>query len=80
MQNEDWKRYVGKDDVSEGFCGACLAVPLAFAGLGSSAYGSSGTRKDHKKKKKIAFWAGIVSVILSIIIAIYYLTSCSTCR
>ena len=78
--NEKWKKYKkdGKD-VKEFFCGACLAVPLAFVGVGASAYGAS-SRGSHKKSKKIALWGGIATIIISLIIAIYYLTSCTNCR
>ena len=36
---EKWKKYRnGNNDVKESFCGACLAIPFAFAGVGASAY------------------------------------------
>ena len=61
------------EDIKEPFCGACLAIPFAMAGVGASAYGGSNSRGDHKKQKKWALWGGIFVVIISIIIAIYYL-------
>lgn len=71
--NEKWKKYRnGNDNVKESFCGACLAIPFAFAGVGASAYGSS-TRGHYKKQKKWALYGGIVVVIISILIAVYYL-------
>ena len=81
MSNIAWKSYAtsGKPTVEE-WCGACLAVPLAFAGVGASAYGADASRKNHATRKKIAFWGGIVSVILSLAIAVYYLMSCDRCR
>ena len=78
-----WLKYKNPNkDVIEGFCGACLAVPLAFAGVGASAYGSSNSRSAHKKQKKIILWSGIISVIISLVIAIYYLffSKCTKCR
>ena len=68
-----------KEDIKEEFCMACLAIPLAFAGVGTSAYGAS-SRGSHKKSKKIVLWSGIATIIISLIIAIYYLTSCTNCR
>ena len=78
---EDWKKHKedSEQDTQEGFCGACAAIPLAFAGVGASAYGAS-SRDSYKKAKKIALWAGIISIIISISIAIYYLKTCSNCR
>lgn len=69
-------------DVIEGFCGACLAVPLAFAGVGSSAYGTSSSRGNHKKQKKIALFIGVLSIIISLLIAVWYLyfSKCTDCR
>ena len=64
------------EDIKEPFCGACLAIPFAMAGVGASAYGGSNSRGGHKKQKKWALWSlwgGIFVVIISIIIAIYYL-------
>ena len=40
-----------EQDVKEGFCPACLTIPIAFAGIGISSYGSN-SRKSHKLKKK----------------------------
>lgn len=79
MNNENWKTLKDSDDTKEEFCGACLAVPLAFAGVGASAYGTS-SRNSHKKSKQIALWGGIITIIISIIITIYYLSTCSECR
>ena len=80
--NEKWLEYKQSDqNVIEGFCGACLAVPLAFAGVGASAYGSS-SRGKHKKQKKIALWAGIISIVISLLIAVWYLyfSKCTDCK
>jgi Na+-driven multidrug efflux pump len=60
------------DDIKEEFCPVCLAIPLAFAGVGTSAYGAS-SRGKYKKQKKIALWGGITVTIISILIAVYYL-------
>ena len=68
-------------EIKEDFCGACVAVPLAFAGVGASAYGSSSKGK-HKQRKKIALITGGVSILLSVLIVVYYLyiRKCATCR
>lgn len=73
--------YMKGNETKENFCGACLAVPLAFAGAGASAYGS-GSKGKHKKRKQIMFWLGIVSVIISLCIAGYYLfiKKCEECQ
>jgi Na+-driven multidrug efflux pump len=73
MSNDKWKSTKkGNEDVTEGFCGACLAIPFAFAGVGASAYGAS-SRGKHKKQKKIALWGGITTIVISILIAVYYI-------
>jgi hypothetical protein len=67
-----------KDGVKEEFCGACLAIPLALAGAGASTVGSGG---KHKNKRRIILWVGIATVILSLVIGVYYLwiKKCSEC-
>ena len=68
-------------EVKEEFCGACAAIPLAFVGAGASAYGAS-SKSSHKTQKKIIFWSGIVTVIISLAIVVYYLwiKKCSDCE
>ena len=61
----------------EEFCGACLTVPVAFAGAGAASYGIKG---KHKKMKKIMLWSGLIITLLSIIISIYFLFRCQKCR
>lgn len=63
----------------EDFCPLCLTVPLAFAGIGSTAYGS---KKDYQKKRKKYFILGLILVFISLAIAAYYLffkKDCSDC-
>lgn len=52
------------DELKEEFCGACALVPIAFAGAGTSAYGS-------QKRKTIIMWSGLVLTILSIALFVY---------
>jgi hypothetical protein len=60
-------------DVKENFCGACLTIPLAFAG--------AGTALGAEKKQSLKKWA-IILTILSIFLTIYfvYVKKCNTCR
>lgn len=69
-----------KKEVKESFCPACLSIPLAFVGVGSSTY-SSGSRGKYKSQKKWALIIGIISTVISIAIAVYYLyiVKCKTC-
>lgn len=79
--NENWKKYKKDgEDTIEGFCGACMAIPFAFAGVGASAYGAS-SRGKHKKQKKIALWGGIASIVISVLVIIYYvwIKKCTDC-
>lgn len=79
--NEKWLQHKNHEDVKESFCGACLAVPLAFAGVGASAYGAD-SKSKHKNNKKIMLWVGIITIIISLFIAIYYmfLSGCKNCK
>lgn len=79
--NPKWKIYKKDDeDVIEPFCGACLAIPFAFAGVGASAYGAS-SRGKHKKQKKWALWGGVAVILISVLIAVYYMwiAKCTDC-
>jgi hypothetical protein len=69
---------LNKQDIKENFCGACLSIPLAFAGIGVSSYGSNSS-KSHKTKKKI-IKIGLVISVISIIIGFYFYLSCKECR
>lgn len=68
--------------VKENFCGACLSVPIAFAGAGFTAYGSMSTKDKHKKQRKIYLWTGIASICLSILIYLYFakIKKCKECE
>lgn len=77
-----YQKHNQKYETKEDFCGACVMVPLAFAGAGASAYGASGSKKQHKKTKKIVFWVGIATIVISLAIAAYYLwiKKCQDCE
>lgn len=75
-----------ENDIIEPFCGACLAIPLAFAGTGASAgakvYGSKGNYKKQQKIKLIAIIINIVLLIISLILWWYFYIykKCTSCR
>lgn len=68
------------NDVKEEFCGACIAGVAALAGAGASSYGA-GTKGKHKKKKKILFWSGVATVVISLALIYYflYIKKCKEC-
>jgi hypothetical protein len=65
-----------KDDTKEDFCGACAAVPLALVGAGTAGFGT----KKHGKTKKIMLWTGLILTVLGVVIATWYVSTCSDCR
>jgi len=66
-----------EENTKEDFCGACIAAPLAMAGLGAAA--SNSDLKSKKKWKKWVFIIGIGVSVISIIAAIWFLFGCKTC-
>jgi Na+-driven multidrug efflux pump len=68
-----------KNESKENFCGACVAIPLAFAGVGASAYGAN-SKDSYKKRKKYMLWGGVLTIVISLIIAIIYMSTCNNCR
>ena len=65
-------------DVKEEFCGACLAIPAALAGVGAAGVGAK--KGSHDKTKKILLWGGIAVTVLSAVIALIFLLKCKNCR
>lgn len=65
-------------EIKEEFCGVCAAVPLALAGLGSTAYVSA-TSEEKKKKKIIIILICCVILVSSIFFLIKY-DNCVKCR
>ena len=65
----------GEKNTKEEFCGACLAVPLAFAGAGSSGAGS----QMSGKKKTALVVVGIILTLISIWLAWKFMFGCKTC-
>ena len=69
-----------KEEVKEGFCGACASVPIALMGVGVSKVGKN-TMRD-KKKRGINLLAGFLGWIVSAAIAYFflYVKECKECR
>lgn len=66
-------------NTKEGFCGACLAIPLALAGAGVAGVGAK-QKGGHKKRRNIMLWGGIALTVISVIVTIIYLKNCKSCR
>lgn len=66
-------------NIKEEFCGICATIPIAMLGAGASAYGAGGS---HDKNRKIVFWVGVATVIISTLLAIYFLfiKQCKDCK
>lgn len=60
-------------DTRENFCGACLTIPLAFAGAGT-AFGA-------KQTVQLKKWA-IIFTLVSIVVTFYfiYVRKCKSCK
>jgi hypothetical protein len=58
--------------VKENFCGACLTIPLAFAGAGT-AFGSD-------RQQTIRKWA-VIATVVSVLLTVYfvYVRKCKSC-
>jgi hypothetical protein len=64
-------------EIKEEFCGACLAAPLAILGVGAAGVGT--TKGGHNKTKKVMLWVGVSITILSLIITLFFMFTCSKC-
>ena len=64
----------------EDFCPACVAVPLAMAGVGLTGAGSTQDKKSNKKSKTIMLVIGLSITLISLVVGIVYLTRCKDCR
>lgn len=56
----------------EEFCGLCVAAPLALLGAGAELGSNVGDKEKNKKRRKYLFWTGLISILLSIMIIVYY--------
>lgn len=68
-----------KQETKEDFCGACLSIPMAFVGAGAATLGAK-KKGLHQRTKKIMLIIGITISILSLIITLWFLNTCSQCR
>ena len=68
-----------KEDVKEDFCPSCLIVPLAFAGAGATTVGGTMT-KNHKKWKNVLLISGVITIISTIGLVIYYFMNKDDCK
>lgn len=66
------------DDMREDFCASCLVVPLALAGASATGVAVSTSNKN-KMRKKILLWSGIATIVLAVLIGVYYLMNKETC-
>ncbi len=58
--------------IKEDFCGACLALPLAFEGAGT-ATATSGETSENKSKSSSFFWSVVISII-GLIATVWFLS------
>ncbi len=68
-----------KKDTKESFCGACVMIPLALAGAGVAGVGAK-KKGMYKKTRTIMLWGGISITLLSLLIAVIYISKCKDCR
>ena len=61
------------DDIKEDFCGVCAAVPLAMAGMASTATSSSLDQENYNTTKKLMLWGGMGLTLISIIIFVIWI-------
>lgn len=64
--------------IVENFCSACISLPLAIAGVGLA---GSSKKGSYKKNKKFLLVSGLALVVLSILVAVYflYIKKCTQC-
>ena len=68
------ENYTSRED----FCGACVAIPLAIVGTGAVGVGAK--KGSYGKRKKIIMFVGVAVTLISLGVAIYFLTRCKDCR
>jgi len=62
---------IDKNEIKEDFCPACVAIPLAIAGVGYGTNKCANSKNNYKMQQKILLWTGVI-MIISIIIIIYF--------
>ena len=68
-----------KKEQKEEFCGICAVAPLAFAGASATAVGST-IPKKHSAWKKTLLVSGILTIVMSVAILIYYYVFKKDCK
>lgn len=67
-------------EIKEEFCGACVSSAIALVSAGSVGYSAINRKKgETEKKRKIAFWGGIIGLLISIFLYIKY-ADCKECQ
>lgn len=66
----------------EEFCGVCAAIPLAFAGGGSTAISSKKKKEHENSGYNMMYNISILVTILSVLYIIYYffISNCKKCK
>ena len=65
--------------VKEDFCPGCVAIPMAFMGAGVAGLGAQ-KKGQYRKSRKWMMWIGIILVIISTLIGIWYFSKCKECE
>lgn len=69
-----------KKEEKEEFCASCMTAPVLAVSAGSLYASSSMDKEKYDKQRKIAFWVGVIALIITIIISIRALSDdCSKC-
>lgn len=77
--NQKNNKNIDQDQVKEDFCPPCLMVAPMLLGAGTAVAGSQAKGK-YQKYRKIMLWTGIITTILSILAALWFLKSpCKQC-
>ena len=65
--------------VKENFCGACLALPLAFAGAGTATATSGDSNGSNGQSNNIFFWSVVITIV-GLIATFWFLSGdCESC-
>lgn len=66
--------------MKEEFCASCLTAPVLAVSAGSLYASSNMDKEKYEKQRKIAFWIGVIALLLTIVIAIKTMSDdCSKC-
>jgi shikimate kinase len=65
------------EEIKENFCGACAVIPVALVGGGVI---TASQNSNYKKNKKIILYIGISITVISLLVSVYFLLKCKSCR